>query len=173
MASLYTDGGHSAQSGKEAWGSVVDAEGNDLIKSNIDILDDLTIRKESVSRGPRYIIIAKFDDVSTQQNNGAELLAFYAGLKISMKHGFKTILCDSQLIVDYWGKGHVNKDKVKTMDKTKYAFIVECGKLRKIFEGNGCVVRKIPGDDNLADLFGHCKKIPKKINKPELIKSTS
>ena len=157
MSEIFVDGGHSKQSGTEAWGSVMDSSGKDLLENNNFLLTDVVIKKEKLPRGERNVIVAKFNDVTSQQNNGAELLAFYAGLKIALQYGHKIINCDSQLLVEWWGKGHVNSAKAKTMDPNKYKFILACGELRKLFEKKGGKIVKISGDKNIADLFSHYK----------------
>ena len=60
------------------------------------------------SKGIQKVIISRFSDVQSQQNNGAELLGLVAGLRISLKTGCKTILCDSQLLVQYWSLDKVS-----------------------------------------------------------------
>lgn len=169
---IFVDGGHNSMTKDEAWGCVVDQNGNDLICENLKSLqynsslfsdsiktEKLIIRKELLPVGYRNVIISKFNDVKIQQNNGAELLAFYAGLLI-MLYTYQNeknciIYSDSKLIVDYWGKGHVNSNKMKTMDPIKLAYIKECGRLRTLFEQKGGKVMKISGDNNKADLGFH------------------
>ena len=67
----------------------------------------------------------------------------------------KIAYSDSSLMVDWWSKGHVNKKTLKTMDKLKYQYILECTSLRSDFEKRGGQVLKIAGKDNLADLGYH------------------
>jgi hypothetical protein len=67
------------------------------------------------------------------------------------------IKSDSQLIINYWSKNHINKYNIKKMDKDKYNIIIKCAEYRKKYEFIGGKIIKISGDKNLADLFGHCK----------------
>lgn len=148
---IYVDGGHNKFTKDEAWASVVDSNGVDLIPKYKDLLSDMTLKNVKLPKGPRMIIVSKFDDVKSQQNNGAELLAMVAGLRIMIKewNNKKSIInSDSQLIVDYWSV----KLKNINIDKRKKKYIEECIELRKKFKGE---IKKISGDDNIADLGFH------------------
>jgi ribonuclease HI len=153
--SLFCDGGMNKNTGDEAWGSVVDSKGIDLIEPNLDILYDFNIRCAKLKYEYRHIISCKFSDVKYQQNNGAELLAFIAALRIAIKRGYKNIKLDSNLIYQYWSKGQVNKTTLSKMDSNKKNYIFECKELREKFESQGGLVEKIPGKNNLADLGWH------------------
>lgn len=153
---IYTDGGHNKLTGDEAWGCVVDADGIDLL-SDCDVIDDLNSKVVTLPVGVRRVLISKFNDVSKQQNNGAELLALLVGLRMAVNNvAIKKIYCDSDLMIKYWSTGYVTPTIKKKMDKRKLAYIVECAKLRKIFELSGGKIVKVSGDNNLADLgVGH------------------
>lgn len=150
---IYVDGGHNKETGDEAWGCVTDSIGNCLIKDNTYLLDDLSIKEVNLPVGKRHVLIAKFKDVVSQQNNGAELLALLAGLRIALRNkAIKVIKSDSQLLISYWSIGAVNR---KNMDETKLKFIDEIIILRKQFEYMGGTIVKISGNDNKADLGYH------------------
>lgn len=153
---IYCDGGMNKYTKPEAWGSVVDDDGKDLIESNLKILSDMNIVQKQLKKDIRFIIISKFNDVATQQNNGAELLSLVAALRIALNSKDITKICtDSSLIYTYWSKGQVNKDTLKKMDTNKKNLIFECKDLREEFEKNGGIIEKIKGDDNKADLGWH------------------
>lgn len=82
---IYSDGGCNKLTKSYAFGSVVDYKGIDLIKYNQDILGDFDLREVDLPVERRTVILANFNDCKTQQNNGAELLALVAALRISMK----------------------------------------------------------------------------------------
>ncbi len=83
----------------------------------------------------RYIIVSKFTDVKSQQNNGAELLALLFALRIASKEKKITcIKCDSDLLVKWWTKNGPNPTTKSKMDKNKLKYIQESIKLRKEFE---------------------------------------
>jgi ribonuclease HI len=161
---VWTDGGCNAQTIPEGWGSVVDDHGRDLLcRQEVSvIIKDLKHRVEVLPEGkaslggPRTILISKFTDVKTQQNNGAELLAMVAALRVAAAFPvIKIIKCDSELIFLWWSKGHVSKGSMKTIDNEKMALIEECGILRKQFENRGGKIMKIKGAENKADLGMH------------------
>ncbi len=156
ITKIYVDGACNKNTGDEAWGSVTDFYGNDLLEDKQEFMTDMETKIEKLPVGTRRIIISKFNDVKTQQNNGAELLAMLVGLRMAMKDSnIKVIHTDSQLVYEWWSTGHISPAKKKTMDPRKKAFIEECGKLRIIFEKNGGKLVKIPGDTNPSDLGWH------------------
>ena len=153
---IYVDGGCNSLTGKDAWGSVVDCFGKDLISKNTDLLNDMKLKNVQINSCDRSIIVCNFNDVSSQQNNGAELLSLIAGLRIAIKcDNIKRINSDSELIIKYWSVGHVNKKTKERMDPNKLKYINECAILRKTFETNGGQIIKISGKNNLADLGKH------------------
>lgn len=157
---IYVDGGMNKKTGDEAWASVVDGDGNDLISQCRDLLDDMKIKSVDLPVGKRDIIVAKFADVKSQQNNGAELLAMLAGLKIAISCADKSskikICGDSDLIIKYWSKNWVTAKTRAKMSDEKQSAIKECAELREIFETKyGGSICKIDGGDNLADLGYH------------------
>lgn len=161
LETIYVDGGQNVQTGDEAWGCVVtvDKIGKkiDLIEIYKDLFADMKLREVTLPVGKRTVIVSKFSDVATQQNNGAELLAMVAGLRIAKATGKQVgkICSDSELIEKWWSKGHVSASKKKEMDPRKYAYIEECAKLRKELEKNDGIIKKISGKGNPADLGYH------------------
>jgi len=54
----------------------------------------------------------RIKEFSGLSNNFAELLACYTALKIALKQKEKKIFGDSQLVINYWSKNHINKTVV-------------------------------------------------------------
>jgi ribonuclease HI len=155
---IYCDGACNSHTKIEGWGSVINSEGKDILnlENTIDCLSGIKNRIEKLPVGSRRVLIANFDDVTTQNNNGAELLALLAALRIAIKHPIiKVINCDSELLVKWWSLGHVKKKTSNSMDKAKFNYIKECENLRKIFESRGGQIIKISGNENIADLGWH------------------
>ena len=155
--SLYVDGCMNKDTGKEAWASVVDSDNKDMVSVHQILFTDLVIKKVSTPKGEYYVAVAKFSDVSSQQNNGAELLATVMALRICTSPGqkYETIYSDSTLILDWWSKGKVNKKTLSKMDDRKKGLISECKQLREQFESSGGEFGKISGAANPADLGYH------------------
>jgi len=157
---IYVDGGCNSHTEGNAWGSVVNKDGIDLIEPYYQLLHDMKLEKRNLPNGPRCVIVCKFDDVPSQQNNGGELLAMVAGLRIAIyciQNGMMipAILSDSKLIVEYWSK---RVTPGKTYDPLKLQFIQYCISLRQYYESLGGKIIKISGDINLADLYWHVSK---------------
>ena len=153
--SIYTDAGMNKLTGTESWGCVVDENGKDLLENNLDLCQDFNISKKKLPRTERYVIKVKFNDVASQQNNGGELLALVAGLRISLEKGYKQIKIDSDLLFKWWSIGKVNPKTLQKMDLLKKKYIDECVSLRKEFEKRGGQIIKISGNVNKADLGFH------------------
>lgn len=152
---LYVDGGHNRQTGIEAWGRVVDSTGVDLIAPHVHLFPDFCLRDVVLPRmGASYVLVAKFNDVK-QQNNGAELIALVAGLRIAeyYKGQVKVIGSDSTTVL-FWSRTLGSESRAK-MDPRKAELIDECIKRRREFEASGGQVVKIDGCDNKADLGRH------------------
>jgi len=155
LTEIYVDGGHNRQTGIEAWGCVVDAGGRDLIAPHSDLFTDIPLRDVVLPVGPRYVFVAKFNDVTSQQNNGAELLATVGGLRLALKYpSIKVLKGDSTVVLTWWSRC-LGADKRQTMDPRKVRYIDELIKLRKLFEARGGRLEKIGGKYNLADLGRH------------------
>lgn len=159
---LYSDGGHNKMTKDEAWGSVTNDKGEDLLETYQSLFSDMNSKivdlpsKDKKSLEKRRIIISKFNDVKTQQNNGAELIALVVALRIALASVgiVKTIKCDSKLLTDYWSK-YLKKESRNKMDPQKAKYIDELIMLRKKFEEVGGNIEKISGDDNKSDLGFH------------------
>jgi ribonuclease HI len=153
--SAFCDGGHNKMTGDSAFGSVVFNNGNDLIEFHRNILSDMELRSVKLPVGERTVIVAKFNDVSQQQNNGAELLAMVACLRIALLGDhIKIIYSDSDLLLRYWSL-RLSNDKRMSMDPLKVRYIDELINIRKEFEYRGGILEKVSGDRNLADLGYH------------------
>lgn len=85
-------------------------------------------------------------------NNYGELLGCKYALQIALKEKIKKVLGDSQLVINYWSKGFINK---KEMDSKAIKLSEETAKLRKKFEEAGGTIEFIEGDYNPADLGFH------------------
>lgn len=150
---LYVDGGHNKQTGKEAWACVVNHKGKDMIAKYDYLFIDEKTKDVVLPVGPRTVLVANYSDVTSQQNNGAELLAMWAALIISVHESKYTVICsDSSLIVDHWSK---RLNPAKQMCARKKELVLEVIELRKEFEARGGSIVKIRGDDNPADLGYH------------------
>lgn len=152
---LYVDGGMNTQTGDEAWGCVVNSKGIDVISHFPELVNDLKIKSVILPVGQRKVCVSTFSDVKSQQNNGAELLSMLIALRIATVSKVKEIKSDSELVVKWWSRNHVNVHTRKTMDKQKLEYIKECGELRTKFESQGGIITKISGNENLADLGYH------------------
>lgn len=132
---IYFDSGTGRGLGVEI--SVTDENGNDfLVKRNF---------KKHLDKAGHFIL----KDVS---NNYGELLACYYALKMAIREGIKKVFGDSKLVINYWSKGFMNKDKLSLQTKK---LIKSVTLLRKKFEENSGKVEYISGDDNPADLGFH------------------
>jgi ribonuclease HI len=159
---IYCDGCCNKITNGNSWASIVDKNNNCLIKKYKNLLNlenEFNLIEHTVGSVIRDVIIVKFDDVKSQQNNGAELIALLISLKIAnlLKNKI-TILCDSNLLIQYWSKGRINPKTKEKMDKNKLKYIEEVTLLRKKFEENGNILEKISGNDNKADLGFHVSK---------------
>lgn len=158
ISKIYTDGCFNKNSQPFAWGSVIDDCRRDIISyiKESEFTKDMVLKQVSTPLFEQCSVIeVKFDDVKTQQNNGAELLSMVVALRIADKHtNIKEIFNDSQTIVDYWSNPNHQLKNAK-LDKNKIQFIKEAKMLRKKFEGRGGKITKISGDNNIADLGYH------------------
>lgn len=154
---IYTDAGMNKLTGDEAWGCVVNENNFDLIETNLHLLEDMKCSSKKLPCGNRFVIHAKFDDVASQQNNGGELLALVAGLRIAIQNRVDEVCTDSNLLYEWWSLGKVNTKTLNKMDIRKQGFIQDLIVLRKKFEEMGGKLIKIKGDANKADLGLHRK----------------
>jgi hypothetical protein len=145
----------NAQTGGEAWGRVTSHKGKDLLARFALLLGDMNLKDVKLPGGSSKVIVAKFAGV-TQQNNGAELLAMIAGLRIALCTGVGTICSDSELLTRYWSRGRYREAESPALPPDKLERIRECALLRELFEAReGCKVEKISGGENKADLGFH------------------
>lgn len=155
--SFFVDGGCNSNTEGNAWGSVVFSNGSDLLCNYLPLLTDMRVEYKQLASECRYVIIVSFTDVTSQQNNGAELLAMIAGLRIANycyenNHPITHIFSDSQLIINYWSKQLKSNSNLSEL---KQQYILECINLRKKYESYGGTLVKISGDINKADLGWH------------------
>ena len=155
MEKLFVDGSCNKHTNNCGWGSLVGETKLKILEENTDLLQDMNITTVKTPKGECKVIISKFNDVASQQNNGAELIAMVAGLRIALKHKCKFICSDSSLLVNYWSQNIITSKTKSKMDPLKYKYIQECYELRKQFESNGGKILKISGDNNPADLGYH------------------
>lgn len=85
-------------------------------------------------------------------NNYGELLAAKFALELALKKKEKSVFGDSQLILKFWSKGYIKKEKVAE-DTVRLS--EEVTELRKKFEKTGGKMEFISGDHNPADLGFH------------------
>ena len=152
---IYVDGCYNKSTGDYGWASITDSNGNDLICKNLQLFNEFILLDVNTPKGGYKIIQSKFNDVKSQQINGAELLAMVGGLKLALKHGIKKICSDSNLIVNWWSQNKVNPHTKKKMDNDKIKYIEQCYLLRNQFIQEGGEIIKISGDNNPADLGYH------------------
>lgn len=147
---IYVDGCCNNKIG--AWASVTDKNGNDLIGPNLSILEQFDFLP-FFERGfhlNRVVFKSNFTDVTTQQNNGAELLAMVIGLSIAIFRGYEKLCSDSNVSIS-WSKKISPTIKCPLKQKLQRL----CVKLRERFYEQGGEIIKISGDDNPADLGFH------------------
>lgn len=132
---IYFDSGTGRGLGVEI--SITDENGNNLLIGK---------------RFKRYLDKAGHWILKDVSNNYGELLACYHALKIAQREGIKKIFGDSKLVINYWSKGFMNKNKLPL--KTK-KLIKSVTLLRKKFEEKKGKIEYISGDDNPADLGFH------------------
>lgn len=159
---IYVDGACNNFTKPYALGSAVDHYGNDLIKNFQPLFTDMTLREYDLPVGKRFVIMVNFNDVVSQQNNGAELLATVAGMRIALyliknNYPLQYIFSDSNLIVQFWSK-RIKDESAAKMDPNKLKYIHELISLRSELELLGCILWKISGDSNPADLGYHISK---------------
>lgn len=154
-ACIYVDGGHNKFTGKVAFASCVDSKSKCLLTKYSHYFEDITEKVVDLPVGTRTVHISNFNDVTSQQNNGAELMAMMAGLRIALTtKKYNLIYSDSSLVIDYWSKS-LRKNQEKGKDPEKVKIIREVISLRAQFEKMGGRIEKISGADNLADLGFH------------------
>ena len=154
---IYIDGGFNRTTGDDAWGSVVNGFGFDLIPYSSFLLNDMELKEVDLPKGKRTIIVANFNGVK-HQNNGAELLSLVAGLRLAIylinnNIPVKTIYSDSQVVL-YWSI-RLKEESAVNFDQRKVTYIRELIELRREFEKLGGKIEKVDGGSNPADLGYH------------------
>jgi ribonuclease HI len=87
-------------------------------------------------------------------NNYGELTACLVALQAAEVLESKHVYGDSKLVLDYWSKGHVSRDK-KDTDPELANLARQCATERKKFEKRGGNLGHVPGRFNPADLGFH------------------
>lgn len=134
---IYFDAGTGRGKGVEV--KVTDEKGRSL-------LGEVLNKKEITEFDTHRVTISK------ATNNYGELLGCYLALKIALEKGVMHIFGDSRLVVDYWSKGFMKKDKIAPETRV---LMQKVRLLREGFEKKGGVVSHISGDHNPADLGFH------------------
>ncbi len=133
---IYFDAGTGRGKGTEI--SVTDERGNDLLHEVLTTKD--------INKFGKHLLGKK------ATNNHGELLACLYAMQVAMKSGIKKVFGDSKLVIDYWSKGFIKKDKVAS-ETVELAEMV--AGLREEFEEEGGRVIHISGNNNPADLGFH------------------
>ncbi|MDO8466758.1 MAG: ribonuclease H family protein [bacterium] len=133
---IYFDAGTGRGKGTEI--SVTDEQGENLLHK--------VLSKKEINKFGKHLV------GKTATNNYGELLACLYAMQVAMKTGVKKVFGDSKLVIDYWSKGFIKKDKVA--EETVELAEVVAG-LREEFEEGGGVLDRISGDHNPADLGFH------------------
>jgi ribonuclease HI len=131
---IYFDAGTGRKQGVEV--KVTDEKGNNLLGEYI---------KEGLNEFGNYLL-------KNVTNNYGELMGMYIAINIALKKNVMKIFGDSKLVIDYWSKGFIKRNRLP--EKTvKLADMVK--NLREKFEKKGGVIQYISGDINPADLGFH------------------
>lgn len=134
---IYFDSGTGGKRGVEI--SVSDKNGVPLAF--------LVVPKNRITEKGTMILNGK------KTNNFGELAALYLALLIANKMHKKIICGDSKLVIDYWSKGHISKQKKQ--DRELAELIEKIVPLRKEFEEKGGKIIRIKGSINPADIGFH------------------
>lgn len=132
---IYFDAGTGRGHGVEV--SVVNEKGENLLR--------LAVKKSRINAYGKELLPRGFS------NNYGELLALSYALKIAKRIGAKRIYGDSALVVSFWSKGIVRKERTAATIK----LVRRATALRKKFEAGGGKVSRISGAENPADLGFH------------------
>lgn len=133
---IYFDAGTGRGKGTEI--SVTDEKGEDLLH--------VVLSKKNINKFGKHLV------GKTATNNYGELLACLYAMQVAMKTGVKKVFGDSKLVIDYWSKGFIKKDKIAS-ETVELAETV--AGLREEFEEEGGRVIHVSGDNNPADLGFH------------------
>ena len=80
-------------------------------------------------------------------------------MKVARGLGIKLVCGDSALVIDYWSKGRISREK-RGSDPRLTKLVEEAARLRKAFESEGGTLRHVPGRINPADLGYPPRVIP-------------
>ncbi len=154
---LYSDGACNSDSKPNGWASVVSDTGDDIIMQNQVLLSDLKLAQGNFSVGTRAVAVTYFDDVASQQVNGAELIGLIIALRVAAVNPEVTYIGVDSQTVFAWMEGRMTKKTREKMNTFKLQYVEELMKLCAVFRSRGGIVEKINGDDNPADLGYHRK----------------
>ncbi len=135
---LYFDSGTGRGLGSEV--AVTDAEGAPVLH--------LALPAEALTERGTHLLPAG------KTNNYGELFGCLCALRAARKLGLRAVCGDSALVLDYWSKGHVTKEK-RESDPDLYALAQKTFGERRLFEAKGGRLIKVPGSLNPADLGFH------------------
>lgn len=136
---VFFDSGTGPGRGAEI--KVTDREGVPLVH--------LAQREEGTLRPEGSVVLGR-----GRTNNYGELLACLVALQAARALGSKSVYGDSKLVLDYWSKGHVSRDK-RAADPDLAELADECASERERFEEQGGTLGHVPGRFNPADLGYH------------------
>lgn len=133
---IYFDAGTGRGIGVEV--RITDKEGNSLIKE--DYYSFPLNEHGNIFLGKDHT------------NNFGELLGLSMALDMSLKNDIKNIFGDSNLVIQYWSRGFVNRDNISQDTVKLIDYVI---KRRKKYEDCGGIISHISGDINPADLGFH------------------
>lgn len=135
---LYFDAGTGRGLGTEV--AVTDAEGVPVLH--------LALPEEALTERGTHLLPAG------KTNNFGELFGCLCALRAARKLGVRKVCGDSALVLDYWSKGHVTKEK-RESDPALLELAQRTHSERRAFEAAGGRLIKVPGALNPSDLGFH------------------
>jgi caulimovirus viroplasmin len=133
---IYFDAGTGRGNGVEV--RLSDYKGNPLLYK--------ILPKEKINEFGNYYV------AKHRTNNFGELVGLYAALVFAKKYDIKKIMGDSSLVLDYWSMGRYNAGN---LESDTIELIKKVTLMRKKFENQNGIIKKISGDINPADLGFH------------------
>ena len=133
---IYFDAGTGRGNGVEV--RLSDYKGNPLLYK--------ILPKEKINEYGNYYV------AKHRTNNFGELVGLYAALVFAKKYDIKKIMGDSSLVLDYWSMGRYNAGN---LESDTIELIKKVTLMRKKFENQNGIIKKISGDINPADLGFH------------------
>ena len=79
--------------------------------------------------------------LKNRTNNFGELTGLYLAIQVAMKLGQKKIFGDSKLVIEYWSKGYIRKEKAKDPDLME--LVQKTKTLRQQYEKQGGEVLRV------------------------------